>query len=77
MKKKNRLLLVAILAVCVSVAGLLTGCKTTEAKSAGFTDSGKMANDPSLPFHKVWRKAGVNPAQYTNIYIADVIQNTC
>jgi hypothetical protein len=50
----------------------LTGCKAKEAKSTGFTNPSVMTHDPSIPFHKVWRKPGVDMTKYTRLYVAPV-----
>ena len=57
--------------VCGLVASL-SGCKAGEATSSGFTTAELMDHDPSLPFHKIWRKPGVDFQHYTKLYVADV-----
>jgi hypothetical protein len=58
--------------VAAVAPGMLFGCKATEAPSTGYTTMELMDKDPSLPFHKVWRKPGVDFSKYRKIYVADV-----
>ena len=58
--------------ILLSAVALLAGCKANEAKSTGFTTAELMDHDPSLPFHKVWRKPGVDFTKYKKLYVADV-----
>ena len=60
-----------LIVACTAVTGL-SGCKAKEAKSTEFTNNAKMTHDPSLPFHRVWRKPGFDKVQYTKLYVADV-----
>jgi hypothetical protein len=61
-------------ALLLSIAGatLLGGCKANEAEHTGFTTTQLMDKDPSLPFHRVWHKPGVDMSKYTKVYVAPV-----
>ena len=48
------------------------GCKAKPAASAGFADEALMTSDRSVPFHKFWRKPGVDLSRYGKLYVADV-----
>ena len=48
------------LALMAVLPAALAGCKAKPGSGAGFADAKLMSNDPSLPFHKVWRKPGVD-----------------
>jgi len=50
----------------------LAGCKTGEAKDAGFVKKSDMAKDPSVPFQKSWKKPGFDKSTYTKLYVAPV-----
>jgi len=50
----------------------ITGCKTGEAKGAGFVEKSNMVNDPSVPFQKVWKKPGFDKSTYARLYVAPV-----
>lgn len=50
----------------------LCGCKAKPAPSVGFADDAIMARDPSVPFHRFWRKADVDWKRYDKLYVADV-----
>lgn len=64
--------MIVFLSVCVVAAGA-AGCgKAAPAPSAGFVDTAKMTEDPSLPFHRVWRKPGFDIRRYTTLYVAPV-----
>jgi hypothetical protein len=56
----------------IAICFLVLGCKAGPAKNAGFVDPTLMANDKSLPFHKVWKKPGFDFANYKKIYISPV-----
>jgi uncharacterized protein DUF3313 len=78
--KRSMTVAVTLTAVCLA-AGILGGCKASEGKSAGFTTAEMMDKDPSIPFHKVWRKPGLDWNKYHKLYVADVnteymLQNT-
>jgi len=60
------------LTIAFGTVTVLAGCKASEAKSTGFTNSKDMHPDPMLPFQEVWRKPGVDFQSYNKIYIADV-----
>ena len=66
-----------LIAVCLllGLCGLITvlsGCKTGEAKAAGFVDKSTMAKDPSLPFQKSWKKPDFDKSKYSKLYVAPV-----
>lgn len=63
---------IVLLGVCVAAAGAAGCSKAAPAKSAGFVDTRAMAHDPSLPFHRVWRKPGWDAHRYTKFYVAPV-----
>jgi hypothetical protein len=70
----------ALLLACCLVASNM-GCKASAAKATGFTQADMMTHDPSLPFHKVWRKPGTDLRNYNKLYVAPVnteymLQNT-
>ena len=51
----------------------VAGCsKAAPAPTSGFTGNTRMAPDPALPFHNVWRQPGVNWNQYRQLYVAPV-----
>jgi hypothetical protein len=65
----------------IGIAGLVftfaavvgfTGCKADEAPSTGFTTAKMMDKDPTLPFHRVWKKQGVDFHRYNKLYVANV-----
>jgi hypothetical protein len=59
--------------LCLSGAAIgFSGCKTGEAKGAGFVNKADMAKDPSLPFQKSWKKPGFDKSKYTKLYVAPV-----
>jgi hypothetical protein len=62
----------AALVLCLLLALATGGCKAKPAASAGFADDALMASDPSVPFHKFWRKPGVKLSQYDKLYVAEV-----
>jgi hypothetical protein len=63
---------IVLFSVCVAAAGA-AGCgKAAPAKSAGFVDTGVMAHDLSLPFHRVWRKPGWDARRSTRFDVAPV-----
>lgn len=61
----------ALISFCIVAAGLV-GCKTGEAKDAGFVDKSDMVKDPSLPFQRSWEKPGLDKSRYTKLYVAPV-----
>src|SRR5262249_33956669 len=61
-----------MLVLAFVTAVVLTGCKAEEGKSTGFTTTAMMDRDPSLPFHKVWRKPGIDFTHYKKLYVAPV-----
>lgn len=62
-----------IMLVIVGLAvSAMIGCKAKEAANTGFTQSEIMEKDPEVPFHKVWRKPGVDFKRYSKLYVADV-----
>jgi hypothetical protein len=61
-------LLLAFAAAGVAIAG----CKAKEAKSTGFTTAQMMDKNPELPFHKSWRKPGVDFNKFHKLYVAPV-----
>ena len=62
----------AMLLAMFLAAGMLGGCKASEGRSAGFTTAEMMDKDPSLPFHKIWRKPGLDWNKYHKLYVADI-----
>ena len=71
LKRSATLAAGAVIALCLA-AGMLGGCKASEGKGAGFTTAEMMDKDPSLPFHKVWRKPGLDWHKYHKLYVAEV-----
>jgi len=69
MRLLSALVLLASLGLMITCA---SGCKAEAAPDAGYTDKTAMAKDPLIPFHKVWRKPGVDWSGYKKIYIAPV-----
>src|SRR5262245_37237196 len=65
---------VLVLSWCLTISGAshLGGCKAHAGKDAGFVDTKPMANDPTLPFNKVWFKKDFQFASYTKLYVAPV-----
>jgi hypothetical protein len=61
----------AVVLGCVAMV-LATGCKADSAPAAGFADNDAATKDPSLPFHRVWRKPGIDWSHYKKLYVADV-----
>ena len=66
-------LLTAILGL--GLALLAGGCKAEGGPDAGFADATMMTKDPAIPFHKVWRKPGLDVQKYRKLYIAPVNTN--
>ena len=58
-------------AVVVTLA-LVTGCRATPARNAGFADASLMKADPDVGFDKFWRKSAVDWKSYEQIYVAPV-----
>src|SRR6476646_6867873 len=58
--------------VLLSIPLILCACRADPAPSAGFADSEVMQKDPSIPFHKFWKKPDVDWSKYNTIYVADV-----
>ena len=59
----------------VAVLGLsvgLSGCKAGPTMSTSFVKSEVMANDPSLPFHLVWKSPTFDKSKYKKLYVAPV-----
>jgi hypothetical protein len=50
----------------------MAGCKTDEAKSAGFVDKLDMSKDPSIPFQRSWKKPDFDLSKFTKLYVAPV-----
>jgi hypothetical protein len=69
---KQHLLCMVAVGLVLWIAGAGAGCKAQPGKEAGFVDSKAMANDPALPFNRVWFKKGFDFASYSKIYIAPV-----
>jgi hypothetical protein len=63
---------ITLMLLCGIVIAGLSGCKAEEGAGGGFIDKSDMAKDPSLPFHKVWVKPGLDKSKYTKVYIAPV-----
>jgi hypothetical protein len=72
LKLSMRLKSASTVASIVLLCTFLSGCKTGAAPSTGFTEPKMMSNDPSLPFHKVWRKPGTDFSTYKKIYVASI-----
>ncbi len=59
----------------------LVGCKADPGTNTSFVNSTLLANDPTLPFHQVWKKPAFDKSRYTKLYVAPVntsymLQNT-
>lgn len=65
----NRMIVTALISLA---AVSLMGCKAQQAGNTQFVQSELMKHDPSLPFHKVWRKQNLDWKQYSKIHIAPV-----
>lgn len=63
---------ILMLLCLVLLAVGFAGCKTGEAKDAGFVYKSDMAKDPSLPFQQSWKKPGFDKSTYTKLYVAPV-----
>ena len=48
------------------------GCKAEPIATTSFVEGGRMMNDPSLPFHQVWKKPGFDKSKYSKLYVAPV-----
>lgn len=64
--------MIVFLSLCAVAAGAAGCSKAAPAQSAGFVDPASMTQDPSLPFHLVWRKPGWDVRRYTTLYVAPV-----
>lgn len=60
------------LVLSIAAGTFLGGCKADEAKHTGFTTTQLMDKDPSLPFHRVWHKPGLEMTKYIKVYVAPV-----
>ena len=68
-KTKNNITNLILVLLSLNIAG----CKATEAKPAGFIkNQNYMYKDPTLPFHRVWIRKGLNLNNYRRVMISPV-----